>query len=196
MPRRKPRTPADAGNAGPDGGTAGRKPSRSANKRQSHALQQLGLEIARLTPAERATLPLTPELAEALNLLDRITDHEGRRRQKQFIGRLMREADAEAIERALAGVRATDAAQVARFHAAESWRDRLLAAPEAELDALLAAFVRGLGDAGAGTAGAALCTEARRVIAQARTRDDASPAASRALFRLLAKALATQGQQA
>lgn len=170
-------------------------PSRSANKRSSLALQTLGMEIARLTPAERAALPLAPELAEAMELLDRLTDHEGRRRQEQYIGRLMREADGEALQRAMARRQAANAASVARFHAAEAWRDRLLNAAGDDVPRLLDEFRRGL----AQTAPADADADLRRALDAARTaraRGDASPRAARALFRRLADALAASGEGA
>ena len=169
------------------------KPSRSANKRGSHARQALGLEIARLTAAERAALPLGPELAEAMDLLDRLTDREGRRRQEQYIGRLMRDADEEALRRAMAGRQARDAAEVARFHAAEDWRARLLEAPASDVAALLEEFRKS-----AGPASAEADEELVRAVdaaRAARARGDTSPRASRVLFRVLAAALAA-GEQA
>lgn len=76
--------------------------SRSAKKRQSSALQDLGAELTKLPVNELDRLPLTPDLLEALRLYARISNREGKRRQLQFIGRLMREVDAgplaEAIE--------------------------------------------------------------------------------------------------
>lgn len=78
--------------------------SRSAKKRQSSALQDLGAELTKLPVNELDRLPLTPDLLEALRLYARISNREGKRRQLQFIGRLMREVDAgplaEAIEAA------------------------------------------------------------------------------------------------
>lgn len=77
------------------------RPSRSAKKRASTALQNLGEELAALKPAERQKLNLPPELEEALEMLDRLTNREAQRRQKQYVGRIMREVDAEAIQEAL-----------------------------------------------------------------------------------------------
>lgn len=168
-------------------------PSRSANKRSSLALQALGMEIARLTAAERATLPLAPELAEAMELLDRLTDHEGRRRQEQYIGRLMREADAEALQRAMARRQAANAAAVARFHAAEAWRDRLLNAAEADVPRLLDEFRHSLAQTAPADADLRRALDAART---ARAGGDASPRAARALFRRLADALAASREGA
>ncbi|WP_301074462.1 ribosome biogenesis factor YjgA [uncultured Desulfovibrio sp.] len=166
-------------------------PSRSASKRDSHARQALGMEIARLTAAERAALPLTPELAEAMDLLDRLTDHEGRRRQEQYIGRLMREADGEALRRAMARRQTANAAAVARFHAAESWRPRLLEAADADVPRLLEEFWRRTGETADADAELPRAVEAARA---ARARGDTSPRASRVLFRRLADALAAPGE--
>lgn len=168
------------------------KPSRSACKRASHSRQALGLEIARLTAAERAALPLSPELAEAMNLLDRLTDHEGRRRQEQYIGKLMRDADEDALRRALAGRQARDAAEVARFHAAEAWRTRLLEAPDAEVPRLLDEFLQSLAPA-APTVPGKMAAELHRAVDAARAahaHGDTSPRTARALFRCLAATLA------
>ena len=70
-------------------------PSRSEKKRRSSALQELGEKLAALPPAAQDDMPISPDMREALALLARITDREGRRRQMQFIGRLMREAQEE-----------------------------------------------------------------------------------------------------
>lgn len=69
--------------------------SRSQRKRDSAALQAKGEELALLPPARRALLPLPPALAEALAEFRTLSGHEARRRQLQYIGRLMREAEEE-----------------------------------------------------------------------------------------------------
>ena len=67
--------------------------SRSQRKRDSAALQARGEELALLPPARQALLPLPPDLAEALADFRTMSSREARRRQLQYIGRLMREAD-------------------------------------------------------------------------------------------------------
>ena len=118
-------------------------PSRSEKKRQSLALQNMGEELTRLGPQEVKNLDLPADLREALQLYARIGDHEGRRRQMQFIGRVMREIDPAPIRTMLDARREVSAAATAALHKAEQWRDRLLTADEAELaelvDTLLAA---------------------------------------------------------
>lgn len=114
--------------------------SRSAKKRQSSALQDLGAELTKLPVSELDRLPLTPDLLEALRLYARISNREGRRRQLQFIGRLMRGVDAGPLAEAIEARRNGQQADAARLHLAEQWREKLLSAAEADVDALLAAF--------------------------------------------------------
>lgn len=78
-----------------DAGDGAEVVSRSQRKRDSSALQTRGEQLARMSPARQARLPLPPDLAEALADFRRLTDKEAKRRQLQFIGRLMREAEEE-----------------------------------------------------------------------------------------------------
>lgn len=174
-----------------------RPPSRSAHKRRSLALQDLGEELTRLSPAAQKQLELPQELREALALYARLRDREGRRRQMQYIGRLMREMDVEPLRAALAARKEVSAAATDRFHRIEQWRDRLLAAPDAELEELLAALTRNRAhmETQAGeraTHGAHTMPtpeEVRGLTLEAR-REQAghlAPHASRALFRALSR---------
>ena len=188
------------------------QPSRSAKKRESLALQALGEELANLAPQEVQALNLPPDLAEALALYARLRDHEGRRRQMQYIGRLMREADAEPIRAALDQRKETSAAATAALHRAEQWRERLLAAPEAELDGLLHSLPRPVapesdpdqpdqdeGRAPRPKGKKPLGTEElRKLVLEARKEidDKAAPHARRALFRALHGLLTAQATEA
>ena len=102
--------------------------SRSAKKRQSSALQDLGAELTKLPVNELDRLPLTPDLLEALRLYARISNREGKRRQLQFIGRLMREVDAGPLAEAIEARKNGQQADAARLHLAEQWREKLLSA--------------------------------------------------------------------
>lgn len=145
-------------------------PSRSRKKRESTALQKLGETLTGLPLARLADLPLGPELDEALRLMARITDHEGRRRQLQYIGRLMRESDAEAISAALERLREGPARDNAAFRHAERLRAALLAADGEETERLLARWPQAASDL-------------RRLVARAR--GESAPQAARELFRRL-----------
>ncbi|WP_291440643.1 ribosome biogenesis factor YjgA [Desulfovibrio sp.] len=185
------------------------QPSRSAKKRESHALQALGEELARLAPQEVQDLNLSADLTEALALYARIRNHEGRRRQMQFIGRLIREMDdvdplRDALERRKAGSMAATAA----LHRAEQWRDRLLSAPADELDQLLDALPRPQAEnpadpdsaqpAPAGQnprKGQATGEDLRSLVLKARKEmaDGSAPHARRAVFRAVHKLLVASG---
>ncbi|MDO5537404.1 MAG: ribosome biogenesis factor YjgA [Desulfovibrionaceae bacterium] len=79
------------------------RPSRSQRKRDSSALQDLGRDLAELPVRELAALGLAPDLLEAYRELGRISSHEAKRRQMQYIGRLMREEeDVERLKEAVA----------------------------------------------------------------------------------------------
>lgn len=80
---------------------AERPPSKSARKRESLARQELGKRLTQLDDALIRELPIPGELKDAIALYRRITDHEGRRRQMQFIGRLMRETEIAPLEKIL-----------------------------------------------------------------------------------------------
>lgn len=115
--------------------------SRSQKKRDSTALQLQGEEIAALAPAARAALPLPPDLAEALSHHDAIGSHEGRRRQRQYIGRLMREMDEEQRGRLLEALDATRGASLAAagfLREIEARREALLSPEAKEREAALA----------------------------------------------------------
>ena len=112
--------------------------SRSQKKRDSTALQKLGEELAALSANSLKGLPLTQDLRDALAELARIRDKEGRRRQMQYLGRLMREADGDAIRVAVDALKQGQTRANQAFHHAERLRDALLNAEDAAVDELLA----------------------------------------------------------
>jgi len=90
------------------------------------ALQGLGEALLDVGSARLAELDLPERLIDALDAARRITRHEARRRQLQFIGRLMREVDPAPIRARLAQWADAPNAEKARVHAVERWRERLL----------------------------------------------------------------------
>jgi len=102
------------------------RPSKSARKRAAHAAQDLGEELIGLREAELAALALPEALLEALHAARRIKSRAGLARQRQYIGKLMRDIDAEPIRAALAARSAHDAAETERFKRIEGWRARLI----------------------------------------------------------------------
>jgi ribosome-associated protein len=111
--------------------------SKTRRKKEMDALQDLGEALLRVDAARRAELALPERLVEALDAAQRITQREARRRQLQFIGRLMREIDAAPLRARLKQWADAPNAEKARLHAVERWRERLLTEDQA-LDRLCA----------------------------------------------------------
>lgn len=105
-------------------------PSKTELKAQSSELQALGEQLLELRADLLQSLALPEHLLESLQELRRIRDFEGRRRQGQYVGKLMRRLPGEsvaAIRAALEQQRQGSARDTLRLHAAERWRERLLA---------------------------------------------------------------------
>jgi ribosome-associated protein len=112
--------------------------SKTDLKKESDRLQALGESLLTLGASATARLVesehLPEKLADAVNEARRITNFEGRRRQMQFIGKLMRkldEASVTAIEAALDEQRRPSAQATLALHQAEQWRDQLVADDDA-----------------------------------------------------------------
>ena len=81
------------------------KPSKSARKREYLALQKLGEELITLKLSELEALPLDEDLLEAVLEARQIKAHGALRRQKQYIGKLMRHIDPQPLIAAMAKLR-------------------------------------------------------------------------------------------
>ncbi|MEO8849552.1 MAG: ribosome biogenesis factor YjgA [Casimicrobiaceae bacterium] len=101
-------------------------PSKTQRKNAMHDLQQLGESLVALDPRRLDEFDLPERLADAIRDARNITRHEARRRQMQYIGRLMRDVDAAPIAASLAHLDEMPRAEKVRFAALERWRDRLL----------------------------------------------------------------------
>ena len=111
--------------------------SKTDLKKHSDKLQQLGEALMTLRQGLMDKLDLPEKLVEAIAEAKRITNFEGKRRQMQFIGKLMRKLDDDtvtAIEAALEVQHQGSAADTLRLHQAEQWRDRLIADDQALQD--------------------------------------------------------------
>jgi ribosome-associated protein len=100
--------------------------SKSARKRAAHAAQGLGEELIRMRDSDLAALNLPETLVEAIRAARRITSRGGGARQRQYIGKLMREVDLEPIRAFLASRSKIDARETERFKRVEAWRERLI----------------------------------------------------------------------
>jgi ribosome-associated protein len=105
--------------------------SKTRRKREMLELQALGAALAALPETQLASLQLDDELREALLEAKRTRSHEARRRQMQYIGRLMRAVDPAPIREQLATIEGGSAQAAAAHRRLEAWRARLLEDDEA-----------------------------------------------------------------
>lgn len=100
--------------------------SRSEIKRQMEALKHLGKRVTELRPDQQDKIPMDSVLRAAMAETRRITSNGALKRHMQYIGKLMRHADVDAIQAALDQFDTASQAHNQKFHALEQWRDRLL----------------------------------------------------------------------
>ena len=100
-------------------------PSKSSLKREMHALQDLGEQLVALSPERLKKVPLPESLYEAIRDAQRFK-MEARRRQMQYIGKLMRNIDPGPIQAQLDIFNGNSAAEVAKMHRLERLRNELL----------------------------------------------------------------------
>jgi ribosome-associated protein len=115
--------------------------SKTRRKREMLALQHLGEELVALSAERLGELDLPTRLLDAVLDAKRISRFGALRRQMQYVGRLMREVDADAIEALLGVWKGASAEDIARLHLIERWRTRLIE-DELALGELVAEFPR------------------------------------------------------
>jgi ribosome-associated protein len=148
--------------------------SRTKKKQQVEELQKLGAALVDLPAVQLDALGLPALLLAAVREAQRITSHGARRRQMQYIGKLMRKVDPEPVRAALAMIAGQSALARAQQRRLEGWRERLIGD-----DLALTAF--------AGEHPGADLQELRTLIRNARKEiaEGKPPRAQRELFRLL-----------
>lgn len=114
------------------------KPSKSARKREHLELQALGERLIGLGDDDLAAMNLDEVLLGAVRDAARMRSHGALRRQKQLIGKLMRNADADAIRLRLDRTAQGERQEKQLFAAAELWRNRLLTEGAAAREAFFA----------------------------------------------------------
>ena len=103
-------------------------PSKTQRKQQMDDLQTLGEELVELSSDRVKKIAIPENLREAVSAAQRMTRRdEARRRQMQFIGKIMRSVEVEPIRAALALVRGESASETAKLHRLEKLRSDLLA---------------------------------------------------------------------
>ena len=102
--------------------------SKTRRKQQMEELQALGEELVELSADRIKKIDLPETLRDAVSAAQRMTrPDEARRRQMQYIGKLMRGVDVEPLRSALAELRGESASETARLHRLERWRSELIA---------------------------------------------------------------------
>jgi ribosome-associated protein len=155
------------------------RPSKSARKREVQRLQDLGEQLTKLNPEQVAQIPVGEQLLKALEEMHRLKGREAQRRQLQYIGRLMRDEDGDAVAAALERLKAGGIEQTRRLHLLERWRDRLIDEGDEALGELMADHP------------AINPQQVRQLVRSARRELELEkpPAASRKLFRYLREVL-------
>jgi ribosome-associated protein len=149
--------------------------SKSQLKREMLELQLVGERLIKMSTAQLADFPLTPDLLDALEESRRIKGHGAMRRHVRRVGKLLRHADSDAIRQLLEAMDNRDLVEKQRFHQLEQWRDRLLQDGDKAFPELLELYPN------------ADRQQLRQLIRAAQKEQQASvpPAAARKLFRYL-----------
>ena len=107
------------------------RPSKTRMKQASHELQDLGEAVVALPDERLAGLGISEVLLDAIKAYKKTRTHEGRRRQMQYIGKLMRRDDPEPIRQAVTDMQLGRAKDSLSLHQSERWRAELLNDDEA-----------------------------------------------------------------
>jgi ribosome-associated protein len=113
------------------------RPSKSHLKREMTALQVMGAELVSQPKDRVMRVPMPEDVRDAILECQRIKDHEGRRRQMQYVGKKMRtldESEIAAIQKVLDSWKGASKAETAAMHALERRREKLLANDDALTD--------------------------------------------------------------
>jgi len=127
MPASRPSSLEDA----PMADNAFSRPSKTQLKKASHDLQDLGEAVVSLPDDRLAGLAIDESLLSAIQEYKRTRSHEGRRRQMQYIGKLMRRTDPQPLREAVAAMQLGRAKDSLALHEAERWRAELIASDDA-----------------------------------------------------------------
>ena len=149
--------------------------SKSQLKREAQATRSLGADLLALSESQLRRVPMDTTLAEAIQQARKINSHGARRRQLQYIAKLIRRGDADPIINAVTAIHDEARGLKAQQHRIEAWRQYLVDSGDAALEYLL-------------RHNAQLNTQEMRQLMRNAQREQSAgkpPTAARALFRLL-----------
>jgi len=149
--------------------------SKSQRKRELDELKALGWKLLEFSDDALRQMLLPDQLLEAIRTAKKISAHGARKRQMQYIGKLMRDIDAAPVRAAVAAREHQQDTSTRSFHQIEELRDRLIAEGDSAVPDVLARFPRGDRQ------------RLRKLVRQARTELETGqpPRAARTLFRYL-----------
>ncbi|HET6789828.1 MAG TPA: ribosome biogenesis factor YjgA [Aquabacterium sp.] len=124
----------------PEDDDVARRPSKSALKRASHELQALGEQLLAMPDSRLADIDMPERLRDALADYKTTRSFEGKRRQLQYIGKVIRSVDAEPLREAVAAFQLGHARNALSLHEAERWRTVLLENEKSALTDWVAEF--------------------------------------------------------
>lgn len=113
--------------------------SKTQVKKEMHALQKLGEDMMQLNKEQLATIPLPDNLRLAIEQAQGMKK-EARRRQLQYIGKLMRNTEIDAIQNAYDGIREKQNRNARALHLVEQWRDNLIQGDDKAITEFVTAF--------------------------------------------------------
>jgi ribosome-associated protein len=114
--------------------------SRTQIKKEAEALQALGEKLTRLSDDQLEHPAIPDALRQAVRDAKAIHSHEARRRQIQFVGRLMREFDSTTVREMIRDIEEGHRDEIALFRQAEAWRDGLIRGENSLLDTISRRF--------------------------------------------------------
>jgi len=149
------------------------RPSKGALKRETERLQKIGEKLLDLSDLQLEKLPLTDKLIAALEEAKRIkANSEALRRHKQYIGKIIREADTETIEARIKEFESAHQLNTRHFHELETLRDQLISGDNDTIGEVIARFPH-------------VDTQKLRQLVRNAKKDTADKTHSRKLFRYL-----------
>ena len=117
--------------------------SKSQLKRESHDIQNLGKRLTALSTAQLERVPLDEAILEAIDLAHKIQNKRSAlKRHYQFLGKLLRARDTDAIFAALNAIDQESQHSIQRHHRAEHWRDQIIAEGIDAINALVGEIAR------------------------------------------------------
>ena len=114
--------------------------SKTQVKKEMHALQALGEELTQLNKSQLASMPLPDNLRAAVEQAQGMKKREGFRRQLQYIGKLMRSTETDAIQAAFAELQEQQNRDARSLHIVEQWRDDLINGDDSVITKFISAF--------------------------------------------------------